>query len=209
MATLSHDKLKLIQDLYYTEKLSAREIAKSLNVSLDAVYYFMRSNGLKRRNYSEFNLVRFEKKTPSFILRKKLSAKDKELKALGTMLYWAEGFQASYADIIDFTNSKPAMILLFLKFLRRICGINESKLRVYLYCYSNQDVKSLINYWSKATKISKSQFTKPYVREDFRPEKAGKMKYGLIHIRYYDKKLLELIRKWIEEYIEEYAQVVP
>lgn len=209
MATLSRDKLKLIQELYYKEKLSAREIAQSLNVSLDAVYYFMRSNGLARRSYSEFNLVRFNKKPPSFTLRKKLSVKDKELKALGTMLYWAEGFQASYADIVDFANSKPAMISLFLKFLRRVCGIDESKLRIYLYCYSNQDVKGLINYWSKLTKIPKSQFTKPYVREDFKIEKVGKMKYGLIHVRYYDKKLLELIRKWIEKYVKEYAQVVP
>ncbi len=209
MATLSRDKLKLIQELYYKEKLSAREIAQSLNVSLDAVYYFMRSNGLARRSYSEFNLVRFNKKPPSFTLRKKLSVKDKELKALGTMLYWAEGFQASYADIVVFANSKPAMISLFLKFLRRVCGIDESKLRIYLYCYSNQDVKGLINYWSKLTKIPKSQFTKPYVREDFKIEKVGKMKYGLIHVRYYDKKLLELIRKWIEKYVKEYAQVVP
>ena len=209
MATLSRDKLKLIQGLYYGEKLSAREIAQSLNVSLDAVYYFMRFHGLTRRSYTEFNLVRFEKKPPSFKLRKKFTAKDKELRALGTMLYWAEGFQASYADIVDFANSKPAMISLFLKFLRRICGIDESKLRIYLYCYSNQDVKGLINYWSKLTKIPKAQFTKPYVREDFKIEKVGKMKYGLIHVRYYDKKLLELIRKWIEEYVKEYASVVP
>ena len=209
MATLSRDKLKLIRKLYYGEKLSAWEIAQSLDVSLDAVYYFMRSNGLARRSYSEFNLVRFEKKPPSFKLRKKLSMRDKELKALGTMLYWAEGFQSVNADIVDFANSKPAMIALFLKFLRRICGIDESKLRLFLYCYSDQDIRGLIDYWSRLTNIPKTQFTKPYVRQDFKIEKAGKMKYGLIHVRYYDKKLLELIRKWIEKYVKEYASVVP
>lgn len=135
--------------------------------------------------------------------------KDRELKAMGTMLYWAEGFQSNYADIVDFANSKPAMITLFLKFLRRICGIDESRLRVYLYCYSNQNVEGLINYWSKLTGIPKLQFTKPYVRQDFKVEKIGKMKHGLIHIRYYDKKLLELIKKWTEEYVKEYASVVP
>lgn len=199
----------MIQGLYYEEKLNAREIAEKLNISLDAVYYFMRSNGLKRRSYSEFNFVRFEKKPPSFKLRNNLSIKDKELKALGTMLYWAEGFQSDSADIVDFANSKPAMIALFLRFLRRICGVNESKLRVYLYCYSNQNLEYLINYWSKLTNLPKEQFTKPYIREDFKIEKAGKMKYGLIHIRYYDKKLLELIRKWTNEYVQKYASVVP
>lgn len=209
MATLPANKLELVRKLYYKQQLSAREIAQSLNVSLDAVYYFMRYNGLARRNRSEFNRALFNRKTPSFKLKKKLSVKDKQLKALGTMLYWAEGFQSDGADIVDFANSKPAMISLFLKFLRRICGVDESKLRVYLYCYSNQDVQGLIDYWSRLTGIPKSQFTKPYVRQDFRAEKVGKMKYGLIHVRYYDKKLLELFRKWTEEYVEEYASVVP
>ena len=119
MATLSHDKLKLVRHLYYKKQLSAKEIAQLLDVSLDAVYYFMRSNGLARRSYAEFNQVRFNKKPPSFKLKKRLLPKDRELKALGTMLYWGEGFQSDHADIVDFANSKPAMISLFLKYFEQ------------------------------------------------------------------------------------------
>lgn len=50
------------------------------------------------------------------------------------------------------------------------------------------------------TRIPKSQFTKPYVRNDFRKEKEGKMKCGMVHIRYADKKLLAQIMKWMEEF---------
>ena len=92
------------------------------------------------------------------------------------------------------------MIKLFLKFLRNICGVDEKRLRVQLYCYSNQRIEDLKKYWYKETDIPISQFIKPYVRNDFLPEKIGKMKYGLVHIRYADKKLLIQIGKWIEQY---------
>jgi len=62
------------------------------------------------------------------------------------MLYWAEGFQSEKAKMIDFANSKPEMISLFLKFLRQICGIDENRLRAYLYCYENQSPQKLIKF---------------------------------------------------------------
>ena len=71
---------------------------------------------------------------------------------------------------------------------------------MYAYFYSNQDANKNINYWSRLTKISKKQFTKPYVRKDFREDKKDKMPYGLIHIRYSDKKLFNLVKNWINEY---------
>ncbi len=121
------------------------------------------------------------------------------------MLYWAEG--AKYTPdmrsaVIDFVNSDPRMVKLFLNFLRIICGVDEKRLRVLLYCYANQDIEFLKKYWYKVTEINFKQFTKPYVREDFLPEKSGKMRYGLVHIRYYDKKLLIQIYNWINEYLE-------
>lgn len=209
MATLSRRELHNVKTLYYRQKLSAPEIARVLKVPLNAVYYFMRRHHLVRRNLSEQNRVRFDKKPESFKVRSPLNFRDKELKILGVMLYWAEGFKSPNAVGVDFANSNPDMISLFLKFLRRICGINESKLRVYLYCYSDQNVKSIIHFWSTLTSIPKQQFTKPYVRSDFKKEKSGKMKYGLIHVRYHDKKLLNLINLWIADYVKKFAQVVP
>lgn len=94
------------------------------------------------------------------------------------------------------------MILIFLKFLRNICRIDEKRLRAYLYCYPNQDVNSLTKYWSKLTGISLSQFTRPYIRKDFSLGKKDRMKNGLIHIRYCDKKLLFQIQKWIRQYLD-------
>ena len=117
------------------------------------------------------------------------------------MLYWAEGGKSlgKYWSV-DLANSDPEMIEVFLKFLRVICRVDESRLRVQLYCYANQDIEKLKEYWYKVTSISKNQFIKPYVRKDFRIEQKDRMKYGLIHVRYNDKKLLYQIENWIKEY---------
>lgn len=201
MANLSK---KLIRKFYYKEKLSTMEIAKRLKVTPWIIQKFMVRNNLSRRTFSEANAERFKRKPITFSLKENLSEKEKQLKIAGLMLYWAEGGKPNQENkslTVDFTNSNPLMIQLFLKFLREICEINESRLRVLLYCYVDQNIESLKRYWNNITGIPIKQFTKPYVRKDFLPEKKGKMKYGLVHIRYSDKKLLLQIGNWIEEYL--------
>jgi len=203
MATIKDNKLPEIKKLY---KLgySANDIAKKLGVSIDAVYYFFRKHDIPRRGPKENIAIQFERKAPSFKVKENLNKEEQLLKQSGVMLYWGEGSQWPGEKIVDFANSNTQMIKIFLEFLRKICGINEKKLRAYLYCYSNQNPEELIKYWSKITNIPQKQFTKPYVRQMYNESKTGKMKYGLIHIRYNDKKLLLLIKKWISEYSEKY-----
>lgn len=203
MATINKKHSSLIKS-WYNQGLGVREICERLNVSIDAGYYFFRKNNIKRRNRSENRAIQFERKKPSFKLRSNLTIEEKKLKIAGIMLYWAEGSKWSGEKNIDFANSDFAIIKIFLDFLRRICRIDEKKLRIYLYCYSNQNPNQLIEFWAKCTKISKRQFTKPYIRRDFKRSKKEKMKNGLIHVRYYDKKLFTLIMQWISEYAKKY-----
>lgn len=193
--------IKLVKKLYYKDKLSTIEIAKKLRLSPWVVLAFMRRNELKRRTFKEANEINFNKKSLSFSIRKNLSARERELKIAGILIYWAEGAKPNHkACTVDFANSNPQMISLFLRFLRKICKIDESRLRVQLYCYADQDIEKIKKYWYSVTKIPISRFIKPYIRSDFLPEKSGKMKYGLAHIRYADKKLLFQIGDWIDEY---------
>lgn len=194
---------KDIRHLYYGEKCSVREIAEKFKVPLDSVYRLMKRYNFPRRSLLEANHICFQKKPLSFSLKTRLSGKERHLKIAGTMLYWAEGAKGNCT--VDLANSNPEMIIIFLKFLRKICGVNEKRLRCFLYCYSDQDIDAIKKYWSKTTRISLTQFTKPYIRKDFLPEKSGKMKYGLAHIRYNDKKLLLQIQKWINEYKGRFA----
>jgi len=197
---------KEVKRLYHKEGLSAKDIAKLFNRSSGGVYRFMKRNELYRRQAFETNGIKYNKQKPSFTIKKDLSFVDKKLKIAGIMLYWAEGYKNLSKNIrggtIDLANSDTKMIKTFLKFLREICGINESRLRVQMYCYANQNVDLLKKYWSDNTDIPLSQFIKPYVKKDFKEDKIDKMKYGLIHIRYSDKKLFLKIKEWTEEYLK-------
>jgi len=205
MAEILDSKLEFVKKFYYQDLLSARMIAEKLGVSIDAVYYFMRKYKIKRRNLTEHNAATFFHKPPSFCLKKSLTAQEKELKLLGIVLYWGEGYKVKNGNTVDFANSDPAMISVFVKFLRVVCGVTEERLRVYLYCYSNQNPTELIKYWSQLSGIPSKQFSKPYVRNDYKLGKEDKMRYGLIHVRYNDKKLWLVIMQWIEEYKSRYA----
>lgn len=207
MATLSQSQLEKVKKLYYEKKYSMKAVGEACGVSLDCTAYFMRKNDLKRRTLSEEQRLRFDNKKPSFSVRKN-NSQTNELNALGAMLYWGEGYKGDDkhpAKMVDFTNSDPEMILLFLRFLRNSFILDTSKFRILLYCYSDQNVNKLINFWSNCTKIDKSLFIKPYIRKDF---KIGvrKMKYGLIHIRYHDKKLLLELKKMIDSYKIKYLR---
>ncbi|KKQ74493.1 MAG: hypothetical protein US94_C0003G0011 [Berkelbacteria bacterium GW2011_GWB1_38_5] len=203
MSKILDNRLVEIKKLYYGNQLCMRQIAEKLDVSIDAVIYFMRKHKLKRRNFSEINRLHFERKSPSFKLRLIDSVLLRELKVIGTMLYWSEGYTSEKGSIVDFANSDPEMITIFLKFLRNIYEIDEKKLRILLYCYTDQDVDSLINFWSNLTGIPRRQFSKPYVRNDFR-KNGRKMVNGLIHLRYCDKKLLLEVKKAIDYYKNKY-----
>jgi hypothetical protein len=184
----------------YKSGASAKSIAGTLSVTLDTVYSFMRKHQITRRSPAESNQLRFNKQTPTFTTKKKLNKNDVQLKLLGVAIYWAEGYKSEKAKCVDLANSDPDMIRIFMKFLRNVCGVNENKFRVLLYCHDKQKIPELIAYWSHLTKISPKLFTKPYVPKRTSPSQHREMSYGLIHVRYYDKKLLQLLLSWIEEY---------
>lgn len=193
-----------IKTLYWKENLPAKEIAKEFRISLWSLYNFMERNNIPRRSYSEANYL-VNKDKPIFCIKENLSGIEQRLKIACIMLYWAEG--TLKGTTVDFANSNSEMIQMFLKFLRNVCGVDERRLRVYLYCHSYCDVERLKLYWHNITRISLNQFTKPYIREGSANLSKRKLLYGLVHIRYNDKKLLDIIRNWINEYVNESGEV--
>ena len=187
----------ILRRLYWDEELSIPQIARQHNLHPTSVLKRMKKYNIERRNFSESNYI-FNIYKPQFKLKTLLTQEEK-LKIAGIMLYWAEGLKKG--DGIDFANSDPDMIKLFLKFLRRICGVGEKRLRLYLYAFEDQSIDRLRHFWNKITQIPISQFTKVYVRKvDVNSSNSRRMPYGVVHIRYYDKKLLQAVLSWIEDY---------
>jgi len=175
---------------FYRSGMTGTEIAIKLKLSLKQIYSSLRRQGVPRKTLWEQNKILFAKKPLSFSFKHNLSIKDRELLIAAVMLYYGEG--AKTGVTVDFANSDSRTVKLFIKFLRKVCRVDEKRLRFYLYCFSDQDSNALINHWSSQLKAERSQFTKPYVRSTFNRGKRS-MPYGVIHVRYSDKKLLEKI----------------
>ncbi len=175
----------------YSSGLSMKETAEKLDTSLSAINSTMRRNKIHRRTPAQTNKINFLKSPLSYRKKEKLSPFEKSLHLAGLMLYWAEGAKTGHT--VDFANSNAIMNKIFLEMLRNIYQVNEQRLRILLYCYSNQSSESLLHHWSEFLKIPLEQFTKPYIRYDFDISKSQKMAHGLIHIRYADSRLLSQI----------------
>lgn len=200
MAALTPEDQELAARLYLSGK-SARQVAEHFGVSLNATFYALRRRNVARRTPQESNRIQFESKAPSFCIKEGLTPQEERLKLAAVMLYWAEGYKAGKMQTVDFTNSDPDMALVFIRFLRRVCGVDEQKLRCSIYCYEGQNVATLTRFWSVLLDIPAVQFNKPYVKKAAKPGPRGpRMTHGLVHIRYCDKKLLRQILDWIEEY---------
>lgn len=188
--------IEQVKHLYYQDGLSTREIGEKLGKTVWQVISFMKKNNLKLRSSAETQKMQFYKTPLSFAKVSNLSGRKKLLHQAGLMLYWAEGSKA-YPRTVDLANSDEQMILLFLKMLREIYRVDESRIRILLYCYGNQDAQKLIHYWSQKLSIRQSQFIKPYKRQDYDLNKINKMPHGLVHVRYNDIRLFMKIREEI------------
>lgn len=89
----------------------------------------------------------------------------RELFITGCALYWAEGAKRNFS--VSFINSDPAMILIFMKWLRECLGISVERLRavVGINAMHINRVGLVERYWSELTSIPLSQFTKPSIKK--------------------------------------------
>ncbi len=111
-----------------------------------------------------------------------------------SLLYWAEGGKTKKA--VDFINSDPEMIKVFLRLFRYVFPVNETKLRICVHVHEYHNVKAIINFWSEITSIPPEQFNKPYIKPHTKKViREGYM--GCITIIYGD---IDILRKIIFTY---------
>ena len=203
-ATPSDDpqEVERIRRLYCDERLGFREVAAQLAISPWRVYRLMRRHHIPRRHGTEQNYATYKTKPP-FSPKPVLTREEEQLRIAGAMLYLGEG--AKTGTTVDFANSDPRLISLFITFLRKICRISESRLRIHLYAYADQDIEQLKRVWSEVTTVPLQQFIKPYVRALTPNLSHRKMPLGLIHVCYSDGRLLQLIHQWGEEFYQSWA----
>ncbi|MFA4999859.1 MAG: hypothetical protein WC545_00665 [Patescibacteria group bacterium] len=193
-------KSKIITELYLRKKFSMVQIASELKMSPSSIRYWLDKNNVKRRTINEaintWYLTKLHKKP--FQLKTKFTTKERELKVAGIMLYWGEGGKTK--NMVRFTNSDPEMILTFLNFLRKICGVQEERLKALIHMYPDHNEDKLKLFWINTTKIPKERFYKSFIHEGRKGTYKKKSKYGTLAIYYSDQRLLKTILEWINDY---------
>jgi hypothetical protein len=85
---------------------------------------------------------------------------DRELLVAGAIAYWCEGGKSkSYtrSDRVIFTNSDPALIRFFLRFLD-VTGTPRRNLGFRVYIHENADVEAAQRFWMDVTGAAVDQF---------------------------------------------------
>jgi len=210
MAIIDKKMAMIVRSMYLKDKYSVAMISEKSGFSIHQVQYCLEKNNIPRRDRSEATYLayfhRFNKLPCN--IRKKFTTQQRELFITGIMLYWAEGWKKD-STYVSFTNSDPKMIMIFAMFLREICGVQESRLRLRLHLYNDQDEKVLKNFWSDMADIPLSQFNATYFHEGKSGTYKKKSKHGTACLHYGDKKLLNQILQWIDQYLLEYKVIMP
>lgn len=150
------------------EGLSYREILSKVSVAKSTLSLWFRSVGLSQEQKQRLTQKRIDaalrgaaKRREQRILATQLSArlareefrriKNQGLWLAGVMLYWAEGSKQKATNVsqgVKFSNSDPAMIRLFLRWLAVIVRVPPEDILCELYIHRSGNAEKAMRYWN-------------------------------------------------------------
>lgn len=115
----------------------------------------------------------------------------RELFLIGAILYWAEGTkekEGTPGSGIQFTNSDPKMLRIFLLWLRSVCKIDEEKIhfQIYLHETNAARVREVVTYWSRNLGVGEDRLGTVYFKKNkltTKRKNTGELYFGLIKIK--------------------------
>jgi transcriptional regulator with XRE-family HTH domain len=128
---------------------------------------------------------------------RKISAK--ELKLIGSVLYWAEG--SNHRNSFRFANSDPKMIVVMIEFMRKICKIPNEKIKARIHLYPQIDENQAINYWKKITGLPRCNFQKSQLQisKASKGKRSNqKLPNGTLHLTVCNTEVVCLSKGWIK-----------
>lgn len=193
-----HNKAKLLRK----NGMSIKQIAHELQVSSSSASIWVRDvvvtkkgitklterltaarvkSGLVLRNRKEQRELSAIAMAKKLISQTSLKQADKFL--IAALIYECEGAKTDKSSL-EFTNSDPLLIKIFLKLLRETFQLDESKFRVIMHLHSYHSEKAEKQFWSKVTNIPEGKFYKAYQKVESGNAKAGYR--GCVQIKYFD-----------------------
>lgn len=209
--------------------MSYNEIARALQISKSAISYWLkgislppeaqeklRTNlerakrlGLLDANKKRAEKVQAENKEIRLKAASEISAfSQKHLFLIGVALYWGEGGQSEHnANSLGlrFTNSNPAMIALFLRFLREILQIEDSRIKAHIHAHQNVNRNEAVKFWAGATRLPTERFC--WINQVSRASKNVRpihsLPHGTLDIRVNNRALFMRMKGWVDGFAKQ------
>ena len=187
---------------------SYSEILKQVNVAKSTLSLWLRDVGLSKKQTQKLSEKKRLSALKGALARKtwriesskqiieksekeigQLSAR--ELWIIGISLYWAEGSKEKEnkpGSGVQFTNSDPAMVKLFLRWLQESCKIERERiyLEIYIHDTCKDKLPEVIQFWAKASGSHESTFKRIYFKKSkikIHRQNIGISYYGILRIR--------------------------
>jgi transcriptional regulator with XRE-family HTH domain len=125
------------------------------------------------------------------------------LHAAGCMLYWAEGSRKR--NVIEFTNSDPAMVAFFLRFLRECYSVPTAKITVTCNLFADhvERQRATEQFWLDQLGLPDECLRKSTVNvysKYSKKKRRNRLPYGTCRLRVCDTRIVQSIFGSIQEY---------
>ena len=97
---------------------------------------------------------------------------------------------------VSLSNTDPAVIKFFIHWAKECLGVPSEKINFRLHLYDDMDIDAATSFWVETLKVSKSQFSKPYIKKSLRSDviyNKGGFGHGTCNARIYDARLSERV----------------
>lgn len=196
---------------------SVKELAELLGVSKSTVSIWVRDIQLTEAQYvalrrrmggridgSRANAVRALARRRAEQDSGRVDARKGDLlHAAGCMLYWAEGSRSRNA--IEFTNSDPAMVSFFLRFLRECYGVPETKITVTCNLFADhlEHQREIEQFWLDQLRLPDESLRKSSVNvysKYSKKKRRNRLPYGTCRLKVCDTRIVQSIYGAMQEY---------
>jgi hypothetical protein len=200
------------------------EILKEVDVARSTLSLWLRDVGLGKKQYQRITERKKAAQRTGALAHKnkRITSQEKiyaqaraeigdiskrELWLIGIALYWAEGKKEKESRPghgMEFINSDPRMIRVFLRWLQECCGVTLAGISFSIYIHeSHKDKLDLIRtFWSEKTELPIFLFTKCYFKKHnikTKRKNVGDLYNGLLRVRVCRSSVLHRkITGWIQ-----------
>lgn len=182
-----------LTDLYLRQRLSSSQISARLGCSINKVNYWLIKHGIPKRTISDAIYIKLNPDGDPFTPPKIDTLEKSMLYGIGLGLYWGEGTKANkYA--VRLGNSDPELLMMFIRFLTELYGVNKADMRFGLQIFSDIDPAVCLEYWVTKLGLAESQFYKLHITPSGSlGTYRHKSRYGVVTIYYHNKRLRDII----------------